>query len=140
MSAMTLTAQTSRVNSSISSPRLTPLRMIERNRNTDKTDITRLENKIKALENSIVIAKQQGEEKRLDKLENSLKWDKPLLEEENTLLDDTPKGKGKIEYLLPATSTKKDLATEINESCLHEDELAFLNDLGLVSEHLTTEV
>ena len=54
---MTLTAQTSRVNSQISTPRLTPLRMIERNRNTDKDDINRLENKIKALESDIVIAK-----------------------------------------------------------------------------------
>ena len=58
VSAMTLTAQTSRVNSQISTPRLTPLRMIERNRNTDKNDISRLENKIKALESDITIAKQ----------------------------------------------------------------------------------
>ena len=43
--------------------------MIERNRNTDKDDINRLENKIKALESDIVIAKQIGEERRLDKLE-----------------------------------------------------------------------
>ena len=49
--------------------------MIERNRNTDKSDINRLENKIKALENSIVEAKQAGEEKRLDKLEQSLAYD-----------------------------------------------------------------
>ena len=69
---MTLTAQTSQVNSQISTPRLTPLRMIERNRNTDKNDISRLENKIKALETDIVTAKQIGEGRRLDKLEMSL--------------------------------------------------------------------
>lgn len=43
--------------------------MIERNRNTDKDEIGRLESKIKALETDIVIAKQLGEERRLDKLE-----------------------------------------------------------------------
>ena len=69
MSAFTHTAQTSHPHSSISSPRLTPLRMIERNRNTDKTDLARLENKIKALETSIEVAKKEGEEKKLDKLE-----------------------------------------------------------------------
>lgn len=46
--------------------------MIERNRNTDKLDISRLENKIKALETDIVVAKKHGEERRLDKLEQSL--------------------------------------------------------------------
>ena len=54
---MTLSAQPSRVNSQISTPRLTPLRMIERNRKSDKDDINMLENKIKALESDIVIAK-----------------------------------------------------------------------------------
>ena len=49
--------------------------MIERNRNTDKSDINRLESKIKALETSIVEAKQAGEERRLDKLEKSLAYD-----------------------------------------------------------------
>ena len=56
-SQLQLTAQTSRVNSQISTPRLTPLRLIERNRNTDKNDINRLEDKIKELENSICEAK-----------------------------------------------------------------------------------
>ena len=46
--------------------------MIERNRNTDRDDINRLENKIKALESDIVTAKKHGEERRLDKLELSL--------------------------------------------------------------------
>ena len=46
--------------------------MIERNRNTDKADINRLESKIKALETQIVEAKQVGENKKLDKLERSL--------------------------------------------------------------------
>ena len=71
-SQMMLTAQTSRANSQISTPRLTPLRMIERNRNTDKEDINRLESKIKELENSITEAKQVGVDKKLDKLERSL--------------------------------------------------------------------
>ena len=91
-SAMTLTAQTSRVNSQISSPRLTPLRMIERNRRTDKNDITRLESKIKALETSIVEAKQANEDKKLDKLERSLCWNQPELND-NSLLEDTPQHK-----------------------------------------------
>ena len=43
--------------------------MIERNRNQDKDEVSRLESKIKALESDIVIAKQLGEERRLDKLE-----------------------------------------------------------------------
>lgn len=46
--------------------------MIERSRITDKDEIGRLESKIKALETDIVIAKQLGEERRLDKLEMSL--------------------------------------------------------------------
>ena len=70
--------------------------MIERNRNTDKDDISRLENKIKALESDIVMAKQLGEERRLDKLEMSLTntsipalIDTSLLDEQ----EDTPAGK-----------------------------------------------
>ena len=87
-SAMTLTAQTSRVNSQISTPRLTPLRMIERNRNTDKEDISRLESKIKALESDIVVAKQLGEERRLDKLELSLTNTSIPALNDNSLLDE----------------------------------------------------
>ena len=87
-SAMTLTAQTSRVNSQISTPRLTPLRMIERNRNQDKDEVSRLESKIKALESDIVIAKQLGEERRLDKLEQSLTNTSIPALNDNSLLDD----------------------------------------------------
>ena len=46
--------------------------MIERNRNTDKDELSRLMNKIKSVESEIVIAKKNGEERRLDKLELSL--------------------------------------------------------------------
>lgn len=46
--------------------------MIERNRNSNKEDISKLVNKIKALESDIVTAKKNGEERRLDKLEMSL--------------------------------------------------------------------
>lgn len=67
-----LTAQTSRANSQISTPRLTPLRLIERNRNTDKNDINRLEDKIKELENSICEAKEVAANSKMDKLEASL--------------------------------------------------------------------
>mmetsp|Transcript_24806 Transcript_24806/g.29186 ORF Transcript_24806/g.29186 Transcript_24806/m.29186 type:complete len:99 (+) Transcript_24806:115-411(+) len=88
MSARSLTAQTSRVNSQISTPRLTPLRMIERNRNTDKDDISRLEKKIKALESDITMAKQINEEKRLDKLEQSLTNTTMPAMNDNSLLDD----------------------------------------------------
>ena len=62
--------------------------MIERNRNTDKDDINRLENKIKALESDIVIAKQIGEERRLDKLEQSLTNTSIPALTDNSLLED----------------------------------------------------
>lgn len=87
MSAMTLTAQTSKPHSNISTPRLTPLRMIERNRNTDKNDISRLESKIKALESEIIVAKQIGEDKKLDKLQTSLNTSLPPCEDQSLLTD-----------------------------------------------------
>ena len=61
--------------SSISTPRLTPLKMLERNRNSivSKDDINRLEGKIKDLESQIFSAKVRGEEKKLNKLEEHLK-------------------------------------------------------------------
>lgn len=60
----------SKAGSNVSTPRLTPLRLIERNRASDKTDIDKLENKILALEQSIANAKQaQTETHALDKLE-----------------------------------------------------------------------
>jgi len=43
--------------------------MIERNRETDKNDMNRLESKILELEKQICHAKKQGEEKKLDILE-----------------------------------------------------------------------
>ena len=62
--------------------------MIERNRNTDKNDISRLENKIKALESDIVTAKKNGEERRLDKLELSLTLTSIPALDDHSLLDD----------------------------------------------------
>ena len=138
---MTLTAQTSRVNSQISTPRLTPLRMIERNRNTDKDDINRLENKIKALESDIVIAKQIGEERRLDKLEQSLTNTSIPALNDNSLLEDDVEvgslkssvknspGRGQRELLakLMAVSSAKG-GKEQNDSMLQDDELAILGD------------
>lgn len=60
----------SKVGSNVSTPRLTPLRLIERNRASDKTDIDNLESKILALEQSIANAKQQQTDNHaLDKLE-----------------------------------------------------------------------
>lgn len=143
---MTLTAQTSQVNSQISTPRLTPLRMIERNRNTDKDDISRLENKIKALESDIVIAKKHGEERRLDKLELSLtNTSIPALDDNSLLDDDIHKENGDdafdenalqhkelLNKLLASNSAKKPPSTSkndaANESVLHDDELAILGD------------
>lgn len=51
--------------SSISTPRLTPLKMLERNRTNvvSKDDINKLEDKIKDLEDQIFNAKKKGEEK-----------------------------------------------------------------------------
>ena len=139
---MTLTAQTSRVNSQISTPRLTPLRMIERNRKSDKDDINRLENKIKALESDIVIAKQTGEERRLDKLEQSLTNTSIPALNDNSLLEDDVEvvgsmkssvknspGRGQRELLakLMAVSSAKG-GKEQNDSVLQDDELAILGD------------
>jgi hypothetical protein len=51
--------------SQISTPRLTPLKMLDRNRNqlVSKDDIDSLENKIKELEDQIHNAKKKGEDK-----------------------------------------------------------------------------
>ena len=140
MSAMTLTAQTSGINSQVSTPRLTPLRMIERNRNTDKDDISRLENKIKALETDITVAKQLNETRRLDKLEQSLTNtsipalnDNSLLEEDDNQAESVD-GSSKrndllINKLLKSDGTnKKDQSNKNNDSMLQEDELAILAD------------
>ena len=53
-----LCSQSSKANSQLSTPRLTPLRMIERNRETDKNDMNRLESKILELEKQICNAKK----------------------------------------------------------------------------------
>lgn len=45
----------------MSTPRLTPLRMFERNRNADRMDMTRLEQKLLDLEKDIVQAKKVAE-------------------------------------------------------------------------------
>ena len=88
MSLISGTVAASSVNSQISTPRLTPLRMIERNRKTDQDDIGRLESKIKALESDITVAKQLGEERRLDKLEQSLNNSQLPDLNDNSLLND----------------------------------------------------
>jgi hypothetical protein len=66
---MVLTAQSSRPTSCLSSPRLTPLRMIERNRGFDREHLTSLEDKIKELESQITTVKKVGENRKLDLLE-----------------------------------------------------------------------
>lgn len=54
--------------SQISTPRLTPLKFLDRNRNqlVSNDDINSLENKIRQLEDQIVNAKKKGEEKKLN--------------------------------------------------------------------------
>lgn len=75
------------------------MRLIARNRASDKSDIDRLENKIAALEKNIAQAKAVNESRTLDKLEQSLlecgdetqhlgNEDKPLDEEELELLEE----------------------------------------------------
>lgn len=61
--------------SQISTPRLTPLKMIDRNRNqlVSQDDIDKLEFKIKEIEDQIFAAKKKGEDKKIDKLETQLK-------------------------------------------------------------------
>lgn len=91
-SQKTASAISSRPHSSISTPRLTPLRMVERNRASDKSDIDALESKIQELERAITTAKQAGENKKLDQLEQSIieePVEQPkLTEEELDLLKD----------------------------------------------------
>ncbi len=81
--------------SQISTPRLTPLKMIDRNRNqlVSKDDIDSLESKIKELEDQILFAKTKGTDdkktvtdpKTSDKIpENHIK-----LTQENLLYHDT---------------------------------------------------
>jgi hypothetical protein len=54
--------------SQISTPRLTPLKMLDRNRNqvVSKDDIESLESKIKELEDQIFLTKSKPEEKKKD--------------------------------------------------------------------------
>jgi hypothetical protein len=61
--------------SQISTPRLTPLKMIDRNRNqlVSQDDIDKLEFKIKEIEDQIFAAKKKGEDSKIDKLETQLK-------------------------------------------------------------------
>ena len=61
--------------SQISTPRLTPLKMLDRNRNqlVSQDDIDKLEFKIKEIEDQIFAAKKKGEDKKIDKLETQLK-------------------------------------------------------------------
>lgn len=75
--------------------------MIERNRKTDKDSISHLENKIKALETDIVVAKQLNQSRRLDKLEQSLTNttmpilnDNSLLEEDDNALNQSAESNG----------------------------------------------
>jgi hypothetical protein len=59
----------------ISTPRMTPLKDVERRRGDNlvsKIDINALENKIKAIENQIDQVKMIGGKRRLDVLEQSL--------------------------------------------------------------------
>jgi len=84
-------SQSSRAHSSLSTPRLTPLRLIERNRSTDKNDIFRLEDKIKQLETSINIAKTKQTERCFSplKLSPSPNLDDSVLrDDELALLED----------------------------------------------------
>ena len=121
--------------------------MIERNRNTDKEDISRLESKIKALESDIVIAKQLGEERRLDKLELSLTNTSIPALNDNSLLDDLPEDQldreaaliesplkqqkelmNRVAELIASGTGGKENENVLHDSVLHEDELAILGD------------
>ena len=119
--------------------------MIERNRNTDKDDISRLEKKIKALESDITIAKQQNEEKRLDKLEQSLtNTTMPAMNDNSLLDDDLPFGEdspskeqralmNKVNELMMSGKQKLTSAEQnpiLTDSQLHDDELAILAGYG----------
>lgn len=119
--------------------------MIERNRNTDKDDISRLEKKIKALESDITIAKQQNEEKRLDKLEQSLTNTTMPAMNDNSLLDDdlqfdedSPSKEqralmNKVNELMMSGKQKLTSAEQnpiLTDSQLHDDELAILGGYG----------
>lgn len=65
----------SRQISNISTPRLTPLKHIDRRRGGNiisKLDIDDLENKIKAIESKIDEVKLRGEQRKLDRAEKRL--------------------------------------------------------------------
>ena len=65
----------SRQISNISTPRLTPLKLIDRRRDSSfisKFDIHALEGKIKAIESQIDQVKIRGEERCLNKLEKTI--------------------------------------------------------------------
>ena len=69
-----MSSQISKQNSAISTPRLTPLKNVERKRGgiVSKIDIDALEGKIKAIESQISQVQMIGGERRLDKLEKRL--------------------------------------------------------------------
>ena len=105
--------------------------MIERNRNTDKDEIDRLESKIKALESDIVTAKQLGEERRLDKLEQSLtNTSVPALADTSLLDDDegSPMKQLLSDKLELIATSGKQKTVDQHDSVLQEDELAILAD------------
>lgn len=86
--------------------------MIERNRGTDKDDISRLESKIKALESDIIMAKQQGEERSLNKLEQSIHNTTVPILADTSLLDPE---EGSPEKLLPV-GADKGLSLKVQQS------------------------
>ena len=61
--------------------------MIERNRGFDRQHLSSLEDKIKELESQITKVKRVGEDRKLDKLEQSLRQDDEL-DEPSLLVDD----------------------------------------------------
>lgn len=122
----------------------------------DKEDISRLENKIKALETDIVVAKKHGEERRLDKLEQSLtNTSFPVLNDHSLLdvqnqdeSDESCEDNGNealqhndlLSKLLASSSDKKPTATKVlDDSVLQQDELAILGDCASSDNSAATE-
>ena len=129
-------SQSSRANSSISTPRLTPLRLFERNRASDRMDLDRLEQKLVELENQISSAKLAGEEKKFEILERSIAIsEQELLDNAANLLDcDEVAHVDELELLDVENSVLLEdvcpAALEVENATLAEDFLKLKQHLG----------
>ncbi|CDW91692.1 UNKNOWN [Stylonychia lemnae] len=121
-------------SSQISTPRLTPLKMLERNRSNvvSKDDINKLEDKIKDLEDQIFNAKKKGEEtKKLDILEQNLKKTDLSFIEESSRVNKRHQSKYENEIINYASS---------EEDLLDEDRLLLIQQTPHVLHNFSEQI